>query len=182
MSPRGEIATPVGRINCALLALSIRLDRTQAITNSSTAVTISLPPSSDGPFGTRLPIGLWRGVRILPVGLLPVGQIASMELRLIRSHVKPFREKYFTSVLRKYVIVSAHPASIGGAYRDRHGRGKRDAMDARMLSARDARRRKHCSRTSEVVRSRRPDAGVNLRVTSPGGWWLTSPVHQGDHV
>jgi hypothetical protein len=27
------------------------------------------------------------------------------------------------------------PASIGGAYRDRHGRGKRDAMDVKMLSA-----------------------------------------------
>ena len=44
------------------------------------------------------------------------------------------------------------------------------------------RRRKHSSRTSEIVRSRRPDAGVNPRVTSPGGRRLTSRVLRGDHV
>ena len=32
----------------------------------------------------------------------------------------------------------------------------------------------------QAVWSRHPDAGVNPRVTSPGGWWLTSPVHQGE--
>jgi hypothetical protein len=42
-----------------------------------------------------------------------------------------------TSVFQKYMIVYAYPASAGGAYRDRHGRWKRDAMDglARETSA-----------------------------------------------
>src|SRR6201997_3866908 len=26
-----------------------------------------------------------------------------------------------------------------------------------------------------------PDAGVNPRVKSPGGWWLKSPAHQEEH-
>jgi len=44
--------------------------------------------------------------------------------------VQPRARKY--SYLRKSEIMGlcAHPASAGGAYRDRHGRGKRDAMDA----------------------------------------------------
>ncbi len=33
------------------------------------------------------------------------------------------------------MIVSPRPASAGGAYRDRHGRWKRDAVDVRGLSA-----------------------------------------------
>jgi len=40
------------------------------------------------------------------------------------------------------MIVSAHPASTRGAYRDRHGRRKRDAVDAWVCSAL-ARRRTH---------------------------------------
>jgi hypothetical protein len=57
------------------------------------------------------------------------------QLRLIRSRVKPSGEKYFSSVFQKFMIVSAHPASTGGAYRDRHGRGKRGAVDAKVFSA-----------------------------------------------
>src|SRR6516164_7564004 len=56
-------------------------------------------------------------------------------LRLIRSHVKPCRQKYPSSIFQKYMLILPHPASTGGAYRDRHGRRKWDAMDARMLSA-----------------------------------------------
>ena len=69
----------------------------------------------------------------------------------------------------KIMIITRIRLHQEGTYRDRHGRWMRDAVDVRMLSARDARRRKHSLRTSEIVRSRRPDAGVNLRVTSPGG-------------
>jgi hypothetical protein len=64
--------------------------------------------------------------------------------------VQPLREKYFASVFQKIMIVSAHPASTRGAYRDRHGRWKRDAMDVKMLSAL-ARGRKAFSRTSEIA-------------------------------
>jgi hypothetical protein len=49
---------------------------------------------------------------------------------IVRIRVKPSREKYCSSVFQKNMIVSTYPASTGGAYRDRHGRGKRDAMDA----------------------------------------------------
>jgi len=37
------------------------------------------------------------------------------------------------------------------------------------------RRRKHCLRTSEIVRSRRPDAGVNPRGQEPGGTEANKP-------
>jgi hypothetical protein len=49
--------------------------------------------------------------------------------------VQPLREKYSASVFQKTMIVSAHPASTRGAYRDRHGRWKRDAVAVRMFSA-----------------------------------------------
>jgi hypothetical protein len=39
--------------------------------------------------------------------------------------------KNFSSAFPKDVVVFAHPASTRGAFRDRHGRGKRDAMDMR---------------------------------------------------
>ena len=51
-------------------------------------------------------------------------------LRLLRNAVKPSSQKYFASVFQNCVIVSAHPASIRGAFRHRHERGKRDAVDA----------------------------------------------------
>jgi hypothetical protein len=53
------------------------------------------------------------------------GNPTGKSLRLIRNHVK----KYFASVFQKYMIVSPHPASTRGAYRDRHGRWQRDAVD-----------------------------------------------------
>jgi hypothetical protein len=77
------------------------------------------------------------------------------------------------------MIISAHPASTGGAYRDRHGRWQRDAVDEKMFQ-------RACAPTTSIssdgqaVWSCPPDAGVNPRVKSPGGWWLTSPVHQGE--
>jgi hypothetical protein len=49
----------------------------------------------------------------------------------------PLSEKYFSSVLQKCMIVSAHPASTGGAYRDRHGRWKRGAVDVKLFSGRE---------------------------------------------
>jgi hypothetical protein len=38
--------------------------------------------------------------------------------------------KYFTSVFQNNVISSSRPASTKGAFRDRHERGRRDAMAA----------------------------------------------------
>jgi len=59
-------------------------------------------------------------------------------LRLIGNLVNPLREKYSSSVFQKHVVISPHPASARGAYRDRHGRWKRDAVDVRMLKRGDA--------------------------------------------
>jgi hypothetical protein len=70
-------------------------------------------------------------------------------LRLIRNHVKPRREKYFTSVFQKHMILSAHPASTRGAYRDRHGRWKRDAVDKRMFQ-------RACAPTKASFRTAKP--------------------------
>jgi len=53
------------------------------------------------------------------------------------------------------MIVSAHPASTGGAYRDRHGRWKRDAVDEEVLSALARGRRHLFGRPSRVVLSPR---------------------------
>jgi hypothetical protein len=45
--------------------------------------------------------------------------------------VQPSSQKYFTSIFPKFVFLSAHPASTGGAARDRHGRWRQDAVAAR---------------------------------------------------
>jgi hypothetical protein len=50
----------------------------------------------------------------------------SQRLGAIQRHVLGFSYCRFSEI----VIILAHPASAGGAYRDRHGRWKRDAMDA----------------------------------------------------
>jgi hypothetical protein len=49
--------------------------------------------------------------------------------------VQPSAQKYFSSVFQKIMFLSAHPASLGGAARDRHGRWKQDAVDVKMFSA-----------------------------------------------
>jgi hypothetical protein len=49
-------------------------------------------------------------------GALRDGQITS----LYRNLIKPFREKYSTSVFQKYVFLCAHPARQEGASADRH--------------------------------------------------------------
>jgi hypothetical protein len=51
------------------------------------------------------------------------------------SPVQPSAQKYSSSVFQKSMFLSAHPVSIRGAARDRHGRGRRDAVDVRVLSA-----------------------------------------------
>jgi len=51
--------------------------------------------------------------------------------RTCKFSVQPFDEKYFASPFaRNSFIDSSRPASIRGAYRDRHERGARDAVDA----------------------------------------------------
>src|SRR5690349_339395 len=72
-----------------------------------------------------------------------VGQITSF----YQNCVKPCRPKYFSSVFRKNMIVSAHPVPARGAFRDRHERWARDAMDAATRNDEACR----CGRPSRVV-------------------------------
>src|SRR6185437_10145702 len=76
--------------------------------------------------------------------------------------VKPHLQKYSTSVFRKIMIVSPDPASFERGV-SRSSRTLEAGCDGREGVQRAlARRRKHSSRTSEIVRSRRPDAGVKF--------------------
>jgi len=62
------------------------------------------------------------------------------------------------------MVHSARPALIGGALRDRHGRGVRDAMDARHRETNDG------VADGEVVWSWPPDAEAKLAgVTNAAG-------------
>jgi hypothetical protein len=63
-------------------------------------------------------------------GNFPLFPIAS-HCALRRAAVHPVREKYFASRFgRRSITDSSRPASTRGAFRDRHGRGVRDAVDA----------------------------------------------------
>jgi len=102
-------------------------------------------------------------------------------LPIIRSNVKSFGEKYLSSVFQKYMVVSAHPASTRGAYRDRHGRRKRDAVDEKVLQAR-LRADEGISSDGQAVWSCPPDAGVKPAIRFfARRRWLTSPVHRGEY-
>jgi hypothetical protein len=91
------------------------------------------------------------------------------------SLVYPLDEKYFAFPEMQISRMVSHPVPARGAYRDRHGRGAWDAMDA---AAR---------RTSAADRGRR-----NRVVPIPRRWdqacgqcrrrrWLSSPVHRREH-
>jgi hypothetical protein len=59
---------------------------------------------------------------------LPDGQIST---RMSDGDVQPSCEKYFASPFARHSITDSDlPASSRGAYRDRHERGARDAVDA----------------------------------------------------
>jgi len=85
-------------------------------------------------------------------------------------------------------VWSAHPAAARGAYRDRHGRRQRDAMDAgsftgRVLLPRTAKARGPDLPTlgsSFAVSRCRPYRTDTLR--SARRRWLKSPVHRGERA
>jgi hypothetical protein len=64
--------------------------------------------------------------------------------------VQSSAQKYSSSIFPKFMFLSAHPASPGGAARDRHGRWKQDAVDVRVPRACCA-PTKAASRTSKGV-------------------------------
>ena len=84
-------------------------------------------------------------------------------------------QKYFSFPETQITCMDcAVPPPSGGAYRDRHGRG------SGMRWTHRKRRTSVAGADGKVAWSRFPDAGINPRVKSPGGWWLTSPAHQGE--
>jgi hypothetical protein len=77
--------------------------------------------------------------------MLPVGQIAE-------SHVQPCVKKYFDSLLsQNHFYIHRCPGPHRGAFRDRHGRWVRDAMDAA------------CQKTNDIARGRRSRVVLTLR-------------------
>ena len=107
----------------------------------------------------------------------PDGQITSLN----QNRVKPDREKYSSSVFRKFMISLPRPASTRGAYRDRHGRWKRDAVDERMFQ-RACAPTKASSRTAKPCGPDSPTLGSSSHETfrrerrGP-----TSPEPRGEH-
>jgi len=108
-------------------------------------------------------------------------------LRLIRSDStlsQAFpREIFFFRFPEIHGCLLRIPSPLRGAYRDRHGRWTREAVDARMLSA-------ACRADENIARGRAKSCGPDAptlassfsRDVREERWWLTSPVHQGDHV
>jgi hypothetical protein len=75
--------------------------------------------------------------------------------QITKSPVQPCSQKYFRFLPTQITgVLPLVPRSSGGAYRDRHGRGVRDAVDANALLTNGARA------DGEVVWFWRPDAGV----------------------
>jgi hypothetical protein len=88
---------------------------------------------------------------------------------------QPSCHKNTASVFQKNVIVFAHPASTRGAYRDRHGRRVRDAMDVRLFSALWRRRRHPRVRRRRVVLVPRRWDQVSRGTFRGKRRWLSSP-------
>jgi len=107
-----------------------------------------------------------RANQLAPVTILTARKLATMrtetpcaergnsQIDSVASRQSVDSRENFTSVLQNYVIVCAHPASTGGAFRDRHERGRRDAVDARAAQTSGA------GADGQVVWSRSPDAGI----------------------
>src|SRR5689334_15249056 len=87
------------------------------------------------------------------------------------AYVKSSPQKYFSSVFRKGMFDCLRPAFTRGAFRDRHERGRRDAMavSARQTSA-SMRTAKSCrpdpaTLGSSLARRTRGDGGQKARRT-----------------
>ena len=101
---------------------------------------------------------------------------------------KPIIENISLFQKIKSGVWSAHPAAARGAYRDRHGRRQRDAMDAGHFT-----RRVWLPRTAKARGPDLPTLGSSLAVSrcrpyradtlrSARRRWLKSPVHRGERA
>jgi hypothetical protein len=95
---------------------------------------------------------------------------------IFRNRVKPPSRKTFRFFGRPNRVYGCPvPLPTGGAYRHRHGRGKRDAMDARPRA-----RRTRGLADGEVAWSRPPDAGVKWVEMIGPRRGLSSPAPRGE--
>jgi hypothetical protein len=74
------------------------------------------------------------------------------------------------------LLIPAVPPRLKGAFRDRHERGVRDAMDA-------CRAKDECvaERTAKSCGPDIPTLISSLSMMIFRRWWQESPAHQGDH-
>src|SRR6202035_5891961 len=84
----------------------------------------------------------------------------------------PSRKNILVFFLPKSLLHPPHPASTRGAFRDRHGRWVRDAVDADSALTKAL----ICGRQSRVVLTPRRWRQVLEKQASWGRRWQTSPV------
>ena len=97
-----------------------------------------------------------------------------------KTAVQPPEQKYFSFPEMQIRCRKGCLVPTRGAYRDRHGRGARDAMDA-VLRKTSADRRGRPSRVVPIPRRwDQPLRLKSLELMSPWGRWLSSPVHRGE--
>jgi hypothetical protein len=111
-------------------------------------------------------------------GRNPLARKNSFCLRFQPDHLRlGLLRKYFTFVFSENDVRWRRPASTGGAYRDRHGRGRWDAMD--VMAPRDVRCRR--GRRSPVVLIPRRWYHALMR-KHHAQRWPKSPAHRGEQV
>ncbi len=118
--------------------------------------------------------GLWR-LHGKPVGTSRRKTIFASQFSMLRPF-KPLHENNSLFQNPKSRLCSTRPASFrrGGSRSSRTLGAGCDGRGARSDEARIT--------YGEIVRSRSPDAGIKLCVTSARRRWPESPEHRGDHV
>ena len=101
----------------------------------------------------------------------------------VKTNVQPPNEKYFAFPEMQIRCRESYLVPTRGAYRDRHGRGARDAMDAALRKT-SADRRGRPSRVVPIPRRWGQACGMAMSAFRPdtphGRRWLSSPVHRGE--
>ena len=81
------------------------------------------------------------------------------------------------------MFLSAHPASPGGTARDRHERWRQGAVDVKVFSVPQARRRRQLHGRAKACGPDPPTLGSSLcQDVSQRRRWLQSPVHRGERA
>jgi hypothetical protein len=101
----------------------------------------------------------------------------------VKSTVQPPKQKYFAFPEMQIRCRKSCLVPTRGAYRDRHGRGARDAMDAAVRKT-SAFRRGRPSRVVPIPRRWDQACDMAMSALAPGTprrrRWLSSPAHRGE--